>query len=135
MPAVYTTVSAKRLYTYNRTLTKDYAHRSAQGTHSVAWQFTLPSATVYKKIVFKTYAKSASGGGFGPHDFTECSKPTWDLGCAYPAARIGTTFAWRSVTGSVTANRSGTYVRLYAEASTRTNLKYGRVTVTYGVLR
>lgn len=130
-------LSAKRLYTYTKTLTKDYAHRSAQGANAVAWQFTLPSATVYKKVVFAVYAKSRSGAayGFGPHDFTVCPKATWDVGCASPAASIGTSFAWRKVTGSVTRNRSGTYVRLYAAASTRSNLKNGRVIVTYAVLK
>ena len=131
----YTTVSAKRLYTYTKALKKDYAHRSAQGTYSVAWQFTLPSATVYKKLVFAVYAKSAVTGYFGPHDFTWCAKSDWDVNCMNPYGKIGTGFAWRSVTGKVTANRSGTYVRLYAMATTRTNLKYGRVTVTYGVLK
>jgi hypothetical protein len=123
------------LYTYTKVLKKDYAHRSAQGTYSVAWQFTLPSATVYRKLVFATYGKSAQTSWFGPHDFTACSKSTLSLDCMHPAGRIGTGFAWRSVTGSVSANRSGTFVRLYAYATTRSNLKYGRVTVTYGVLK
>jgi hypothetical protein len=135
LPSTYVTLSAKRLYTYTKVLKKDYAHRSAQSTHAIAWQFTLPSATVYKKLVFATYAKSAAGGGFGPHDFAACPKATWDTSCAYPIASIGSTFAWRSVTGVVARNRASTYVRLYAASSTRTNLKYGRVTVTYGILR
>jgi len=131
----YVTLSAKRLYTYTKTLTKNYSQRSAQGTYSVAWKFTLPSATVYKKLVFAVYAKSSPTGWFGPHDFTICSKGTWDLRCASPYATIGKSYAWRKVTGSVSRNRSGTYVRLYAEAGPRSALKYGRVIVTYGVLK
>jgi hypothetical protein len=136
LPSVYVTVSSKRIYTYTKTLTKDYAHRSAQGDYAVAWQFYLPAATVYKKVVFKTYAKSSLTGGFGPHDFNWCSKSTWDpVNCMHPAGSIGGSFAWRSVTGTVTANRSGTYVRLYAYAYRRSDLKYGRVVVTYGLLK
>jgi hypothetical protein len=131
----FVNLSAKRLYTYTKTLTKTYPQRTREAANSVAWQFTLPSATVYKKLVFAVYAKSAPGGGFGAHDFTACSKSTWNTACAAPAASIGTSFAWRKVTGSVARNRSGTYVRLYAAASTRSNLKYGRVIVTYAVLK
>jgi flagellar hook assembly protein FlgD len=133
----YTTISSKRLYTYTKTITKDYAHRSAQATYSVAWDFTLPSATVYKKLVFGVYAKSSPSGAFGPHDFalSGCGRTVYALDCGYPGVAIGSTLAWRNVTGSSSANRSGTLTRLYGYASVRTNLKQGRVTVTYAILK
>lgn len=131
----YATISMKRLRTYTKTLTKDYAHRSAQGTYSVAWDFSLPSATVYKKLVFWVYAKSSPSGAFGPHNFQLCGAGTFDLSCGSPAASISGSFAWRKVTGSASTNRSGRLVRLYGVAYVRSNLKSGRVTVTYAVLK
>jgi hypothetical protein len=131
----YTNLSKKRLYTYKSTLTKTYSQRTRESANGVAWQFTMPTATVYKKVVFSVYAKSSPAGWFGPHDFATCEKTTWQLDCAEPFEKIGSSWAWRSLTASAGSNRSGTYVRLYAVASTRSNLKYGRVTVTYGVLK
>lgn len=129
----YVNLSAKRLYTYSKTLTKNYSQRTYENKYSVIWVFTLPSATVYKRLVFKTYAKSLSGGGFGPQDYTICRNLNGE--CVAPLAKIGNGFAWRSVAGSASKNRSGRTVRLYAWASTRSNLKYGRVVVTYGILK
>lgn len=129
----YVNLSAKRLYTYTKTLTKDYAHRSYQNKYGVIWLFTLPSASVYKKLVFKTYAKSSPAGAFGPQNYTVCAG--LDGSCVAPMAKIGSSLAWRSVTGSASKNRSGRSVRLYAWASPRSNLKYGRVIVTYAVLK
>jgi hypothetical protein len=131
----YVTISAKRLYTYTKAIIKDYAHREAQGTYTVAWAFTLPSATIYKKLVFAVYGKSGTGGGLGPHDFTACSKSTLSTACATRSAGVGFTNGWYSVTGSPSHDRSGTFVRLYAASSTRTWLKQGRVTVTYQILK
>jgi hypothetical protein len=129
----YVNLSAKRLYTYTKTLTKTYAQRSYQSTYGVIWLFTLPSATLYKKLVFKTYAKSSPAGVFGPQDYTICRGI--DGNCVAPVAKIGSSYAWRALTGSVIRNRSGRSVRLYAVASNRSNLKYGRVVVTYSVLK
>jgi hypothetical protein len=129
----YVTLSAKRLYTYTKTLTQTYSQRKYQNANGVIWVFTLPSATLYKKLVFKTYAKSGPGGSFGPQDYTICSGLDGD--CVAPWAKIGNSFAWRSVTGSVSNNRSGRTVRLYAWSTTRSNLKYGRVVVTYAILK
>jgi hypothetical protein len=132
----YITISPKRLYTYTKTLTKTYAQRSAEGTYSVGWVFTLPSATVYKKLVFGVYGSSSPAGDIGAQDFRTCSRSSgWNWTCANPTGTIGSGFRWWNLTASPVYNRSGTYVRLYADALHRTNLKQGRVTVTYGILK
>jgi hypothetical protein len=135
----YVNLSAKRLYTYTKSYKKSMAQRSAGSPSKgwVGWKFTLPSATVYKKVVFSVYGKSGSPRGvFGPHDYSICpSNTTWNYRCTSPYATFPASWSWKSVSGSVSRNRHGTTVRLYAIAGYRTYLQYGRVTVTYAVLK
>jgi Bacterial Ig-like domain (group 3)/FlgD Ig-like domain len=136
----YVNLSAKRLYTYTKTFTKTVAQRSAGSLSAgwLGWKFTLPSATVYKKLVFAVYGKSGTPRGlFGPHDYTYCPSTTrWDwYGCMSPYATFPASASWKSVTGSVTRNRHGATVKMYAVGGYRTAVRYARVTVRYGVLK
>jgi flagellar hook assembly protein FlgD len=133
----YTTLSNKRLYTYTTTIKKDYSHAAKKTSTWVAWSFTLPSATVYKSLKFSIYGKDSLGsGGFGPHDFSYCSSTYWYPSCATRWTTFPTTYAWKSVYGSVVYDRYGQSVRLYAWGGYgNTKISYGRVTVTYGILK
>jgi hypothetical protein len=116
------------------------AQRSAGSLSSgwLGWKFSVPSATVYKKLVFAVYGKSGTPRGiFGPHDYTYCPSTTgWDwYACMSPYNTFPASASWKSVTGSVTRNRHGTTVRMYAVGGYRTAVQYARVTVTYGVLK
>ena len=139
LPSVYVTVSNKRLYTSTITLKKSTAARSAGSPAKgwVGWRFTLPSATVYKKLVFAAFGRSSVPPGvFGPHSFAVCpSTSTWNPGCMARSSNFPILPAWRSVTGSVTADRHGSTVRMYAVGGNATAVAYARVTVTYAVLK
>jgi len=135
----YVTLSAKRLYTYTKAFKKTVAQRSAGSLSAgwLGWKFTLPSATVYKKVVFAVYGKSGTPRGiFGPHDYTYCPSTTaWDYRCTWPYTTFPGSASWKSLAGSVSRNRHGTTVRMYAIGGYRTSVLYARVTVTYGVLK
>ncbi|MEW6225085.1 MAG: Ig-like domain repeat protein [Chloroflexota bacterium] len=133
----YTTLSKKRLYTYTKTLTKDYTRVSKRTSTWVAWSFTLPSATVYKKLVFSIYGKdNFGGGGFGPHDFAYCGSSYWHPDCVSRARTFPSSFSWKAVAGSTTYDRAGRTVRLYAWGGYGdTRIRYGRVKVTYAILK
>ena len=58
----------------------------------------MPSATVYKKLVFAVYGKAGIPPGyFGPHDYQACPSTTmWDWsGCMTPAHAIPLSSAGR----------------------------------------
>ncbi len=136
--SAFATVSWKRLHTYAKTYTKNATTQLAKnGGTFFGWSFTVPSATVYKKLVFSVYGKTGiPTGSFGPHDYSRCASTTvWSVGCIAPSASFPTSLGWRSVTGSVTRNRHGTNVRMYAVGGYQTAVAYARVTVTYAVLK
>jgi hypothetical protein len=139
--AQYVVVSAKRIYTYTKTLKQSLAQRDAGAPSKgwVGWKFTLPSATVYKKLVFGVYGKTIGypPGLFGPHHYGLCSSTTrWDwYDCMAPYQTFPTSLGWKGVTGSVTANRHGTTVKMYAVGGYKTGVNYARVVVTYGILK
>lgn len=138
LPSVYVTVSAKRIYTHTVTLKQSLSQKDAGSLSSgwLGWKFTLPSATIYKKLVFGVYGKTGAPAGiFGPHDYVYCPATTWNWRCLDPYQTFPSSLSWKSVTGSVTRNRHGTTVRLYAVGGYRTAIAYARVVVTYGVLR
>lgn len=140
LPATYVTVSSKRIYTHTVTLRKTLAQRSAGSPSKgwVGWSFTLPSAAVYKKLVFGVYGKSGSVplSVFGPHDKRYCGWTAWDVSCINPVGTIPLSKAWGNKTGNVTYNRSGRSVKMYAVAlNYTTSVTYARVIVTYGVLK
>ena len=132
------TVSLKRIYTHTLTLKQSLAQRDAGSPASgwVGWQFTLPSAAVYKKLVFGVYGKSGAPYGlFGPHDYAYCPSGWNWYSCMAPYSTFPGSLSWKSVTGSVTRDRHGRTVRMYAVGGNRTAVGYARVVVTYGVLK
>jgi len=139
LPTVSVNVSLKRIYIHKVTLKKSLSQRSAgvPANGWVGWRFTLPSAAVYKKLVFGVYGRTNLPAGlFGPHDYRYCPSSTWNwYSCMAPFSTFPTSLGWKSVTGSVTRNRSGTVVRMYAVGGNHTAVGYARVVVTYGVLR
>ena len=136
----YITISTKRLYTYTVALKKN---ATTQVTKKAAdhtwfgWSFTIPSATVYKKLVFSVYGKSGVPSGvFGPHSYSLCPSTTyWNPSCMAHYASFPLTASWASKTGSTVTDRKGTTVRMYAVGGYRTSVAYARVTVTYALLK
>ena len=161
----YVRLSGKRLVIYTKTLSKLGSAISARGhgtTGSVAvspsagyvkltprkdyavagWEFAIPSATVYKSIKFRAYAKavwSTSGSWIALQNFTSCARSSrWDVRCFDHEAGIGNqgTLSWYTTKGSISANRSGRYVRGLALVQFATGYVYKvQVVVTYGVLK
>lgn len=133
----YVNLSHKKLYTYTATYTKNPTQTSRSTSTWAGWSFTLPSATIYKGLTFYIYGRDTLGtGGFGPQDFTQCSSSYWSPNCVTRWKTFPTSYAWKGVTGSVTKDRSGRTVRLYAWGGYgNTVIKYGRVKVTYQVLK
>jgi hypothetical protein len=134
------TLSQKRLYTHTVTLTRSYrqAAENQAAAGWVGWTFSLPRATVYQRLVFSVSGTSGVPlGRFGPHDYGACpSTASWDwASCMSPVATFPASASRKSVTGSVTANRHGTTVRMYAVGGYRTTVTDARVTVTYGILK
>ena len=70
-------------------------------------------------------------GYFGVHDFTRCAKSKVALACADPYGWFGRGWRWWSLTSSTTANRTGTFARVYAQLVVRSSLTRVRVVVTY----
>ena len=127
------------------TTSSGYAKVSAgsDGWAGAGWEFTLPSAVVYRSIAFQIQAKahlSAPPTFIGMQDFTRCPLVVgeWSAGCFDLIDGIGNdtgSLAWYSTTGSVTDNRSGRTVRGMISQSFGTSYVYAaRVKVTYAVL-
>jgi hypothetical protein len=131
-------LSAKRLYTTSKSLTQTFPTQvDFAGGGWAGWQFTLPSAAVYRKLVFAVDAKSNKPvGRFGPQSYTKCSADLVGPGCVSPVASLTTTRGWRSVTGSVSTNRNGRQVRIFVWQPGGTVWVWrARVTVTYAILK
>lgn len=131
-------LSAKRLYTTSKSITQTFPTQvDYAGTGWAGWQFTLPSAAVYKKLVFAVDAKSNRPvGKFGPQSYTKCGAAYVGPACVSPIASLATTRGWRSVTGSASSNRSGRHVRIFVWQPGGTVWVWrARVTVTYAVLK
>jgi flagellar hook assembly protein FlgD len=133
----YVTRSNKRLYTYSQTFTKSYSQAARSTATWIAWSFTLPSATVYKRLVVSIYGKDSNGsGGFGPHDFTYCPSSTWHPFCSTRWRTFPVSPSWKSFTASASADRNGRNVRLYAwGGSGHTQIRSGRIKITYAILK
>jgi hypothetical protein len=133
-------LSKKRLITHTAYLYKTARQYSKRASDWIGWQFTLPSATVYKTLSFGVYGKSTvvPASYYGAWDTRLCSfAGGWSPGCANPVKTLGFSLAWYSSSLSTRYNRSGRYVRGFAFASyagggavVRVRLK-----VVYGVLR
>ena len=115
------------------------------GWVGVGYQFTLPSAAVYKSISFQVYSRGPESAGF-PHiavqNFNACpytSSAAWSESCFDRAKPIGSTpiaTTWFSTSANLTANRHGRTVRglVSVPHSTQTIYK-ARIKVIYGVLQ
>jgi hypothetical protein len=133
----YVTISAKRLYT-----TTTYLNRTTptkRTTSWIGWQFTLPSATIYKSLVFQVYGRSlrVPGASLGGWDTRRCGwSAPWSPNCVGSWGSLGFTTAWYSRTLSPTYNRSGPYVRGIAATTYGSGVVYKvRLKVVYGILR
>jgi hypothetical protein len=163
-------LSTKKLYTYSTYVTKNGSSFSAKGTSgsgavtvsstgyvkltassstpgwaAVGWEFTLPSATVYKSLSFQVYSKGTLWAAdppneFGVQNFTWCPYSSdWSDACFERWASLGNstgTLTWKSTAASLTADRAGRTVRGMAEISVGTYDVYqARFAVTYGILK
>jgi len=87
----------------------------ADGYVVAGWQFTLPSATVYKALKFQAYVKGvrSTNNLVAAQNFKTCPlSSSWFIECFDHAAVIGGSgTAWYSTTISPTYNRSGRTAR------------------------
>jgi hypothetical protein len=162
----YVGLSRKRLYYHTAYITKLGSSISAKGTvgsgrvalsttsgyarlYSPSWpsnwagvgyQFTIPSATVYKSISFQVYAKGVFGAApneIGLQNFATCPYSTaWNEYCFdHRRALGGSSFYWVSAPGSITYNRYGRTVRGIVSVYYGTYYIYkARVKVYYATL-
>jgi Bacterial Ig-like domain (group 3)/FlgD Ig-like domain len=133
----YVNLSAKRLYTYKKTLKQSLAQYDYGGNGWIGWKFTLPSATVYKKIVFGVDAKSGRPlGGFGPQDYTKCSAAYVGPGCVGAWKTIPTSRQWTNLSGSVAKHIKSGKARIFVwNGGGGVRPYYVRVVVTYAILK
>lgn len=116
--------------------------KSPDGWVGVGYQFTLPTANVYKSIAFQVYDKgpaSAPPALIGLQDFADCpytSTGGWSESCFDHWKLVGNyTTQWFSAPGSVTYNRHGRTVRGMVSVPVLTHTIYkARVRVVYGIL-
>jgi hypothetical protein len=134
----YVNLSAKRLYTYTTYVNKTLAQAAKRTTSTVGWEFILPSASVYKSIVFQVYGRSSliPGISMGGVDFRVCTRSTtWSTSCVSSWAGMGGTTGWYSKTLSTAYNRSGRYVRGMVTAAGSGVVYKSRIKVVYGILK
>jgi hypothetical protein len=132
----YVTLSRKRIYTYTTYLNRTTPTK--RSTAWVGWQFTLPSATLYKSLTLQVYGRSirVPGADLGGWDIRRCSfSAAWSPDCVGSWGAMGFTNAWYSRGLSVTYNRSGRYVRGIAATYGSAVVYKARVKVTYGLLK
>jgi hypothetical protein len=106
------------------------------------WQLTLPSATLYKYLYFKVYAKHVFQTGaptqIGSQNFSTCAySTTWDEGCFDAWKTIGNTgtTVTYSTSSLTSAHRYGRYVRgMVSDYGGTTYVYKAEATVTYGIL-
>lgn len=169
---LYTTLSRKKLYTYTKTITKlgrsmtafgatgggtvkistasGYAKLSAPtfGTSwaGAGWEFTLPSAAVYKSVYVRVYGRHSGITGFtalGAENFTFCpyvAHEVWEEACFGAWKNIpttsGTTLHYYQSVSLSSAYRSGTHVRASVSSYGGTTYIYkAQVIVKYGLLK
>jgi hypothetical protein len=127
------------------TTSSGYAKVSAgsAGWAGAGWEFTLPSAVVYRSIAFQIQAKSpfvVPPASIGMQNFTSCplGPGDWDASCFDATTGIGSApgaLTWYSTAGSVTDNRSDRTVRGMIGQPSGTSYVYtARVKVTYAIL-
>ena len=153
-------LSKKKLHYYTKTLSKlgsklasvghilggqvlKYANGSiridSNGAWAAAgWQFTLPSATVYKSITMGVYGNATSPlNKMMAQSFTVCSySPIWVLACFGQYQAIHSTKSWTTRSISPAYNRNGTTVRVAVSSlSGWAKIYKVRLVVRYGILR
>ncbi len=133
----YATISSKRLYTYTTYLNKTVSQAVKKTSSYGIWQFTIPSATVYKALSFQAYGKSTGTPGIsiGGQDFRECALVYYDPSCVTSWRGVGYSTAWASKTLSTSYNRSGHYVRGYVVAAGSGVVYKVRLKVSYALLK
>jgi hypothetical protein len=133
----YVTLSRKKIYAYTTYLNKTTPTKKS--TSWAGWQFTLPSATLYRALTFQVYGHSVNvpGADLGGWDVRRCAwAAPWSPDCVGSWGAIGFSTAWYSRGLSVTYNRSGRYVRAFAATSYGSGVVYKvRLKVTYGILK
>jgi hypothetical protein len=133
----YVTLSRKKIYTYTTYLNKTTPTKKS--TSWAGWQFTLPSATLYKSMTFQAYARSVNvpGAELGGWDFRRCAwTAPWSPDCVGSWGSIGFSTAWYSRGLSTTYGRHGAYVRAFVATTYGSGVVYKvRLKVTYGVLK
>jgi hypothetical protein len=136
---LYVYLSTKRLYTSTTYLNLSASQYAKKTTAWIGWQFTMPSATIYKSIVFQLYGKSVAVPGIeiGGWDIRRCFfAASWSPSCVGSWSGVGFTTNWYSKTLSATYSRSGRTVRTFAETTYGSGLvSKVRLKVVYGVLR
>jgi hypothetical protein len=164
----YVTLSSKRLVTKTVYVTKAGSSVSAKGDPGngsitistaggyakltgqypsgwvgVGYQFTLPSAAIYKSIRFEVYSKGPRAvppKNVGAQNFHTCplTSGAWDEGCFDHWSVLGSTGTvaiWQGANASVTTNRAGRTVRVMVSVQYSTQTVYkARVKVVYGIL-
>ncbi len=157
----YVTLSHKRLVTRTASVTKlgkaasagsgNLKYNSA-GTMSMkagtndavaGWQLKIPSAVIYKRVAFRVDAAAPYAAPptlIAMQNFNWCKRSSsWSASCFNRVKDIGSSSGsrrWYAVKGSVTANRSGQYVRGLVYVSSGRVLVYRvQVEVVYQVLR
>ena len=116
---------------------------SSGGWAGAGYQFSLPSAIVYRSIAFQAYVKSpltVPPNTIGIQNFKTCPISTgWNEGCFDHRAGIGTSsssLVWKTSTGSATNNRSGRTARGMVSVYVGTVYVYKvRIKVVIGVLK
>ena len=107
------------------------------GSSSAVWQFTLPSAILYRSLAFRAYVKTTAGT-IGMQNFEWCGGFAW-ANCFDRSRTIGSasgSLTWYSTSGSVAANRSGRLVRGIVSVTSHRAIVYKvRVTVRYAILK
>lgn len=162
----YVYTSSKRLYTYTYSTTRDAGSYAAagkvgtgsysrtasdyaggvrlssgsSGAASVAYTFSIPSATIYKSIKFQVLGDGLMGGSvIGLQDWTECS--AFNDGCVYAWGDGPISYGWATVAGGASKNVStGRAIRGYVRAPGfgRTgwiDARDVKLTVVYGILK
>lgn len=119
--------------------------RDPNGWVGVGYQFTLPTAVVYKSIAFQVYSKgpiSVPPNMIGMQNFRTCplAGGAWNEACfdrwAGLGSSSGTTAIWQFASGSLTTNLSGRTVRgLVSVASSTHTIYTARIRVIYQILQ
>lgn len=117
--------------------------RASSGSWAGAgYQFSLPSAIVYRSIAFQAYVKgplSVPTNLIGMQNFKLCSLSVWNEGCFDHWAAAGsssTSPTWRTSSGSANNNRTGRTARGMLSVYFGTVYVYKvRIKVVIGVLK